>query len=110
VRLTAGGKSWTGRVATRPPDSLSLTNENGTHMVSLGAVDSVWVRGPGKNDGLKAGALFGAIMFGVLQLSRDQGEDPGLSTRLGLILFVGAATGGALIDAVSHRWVRNYPE
>jgi hypothetical protein len=110
VRLTAGGRYWSGRVARRLSDSLALTDESGMHVLSLEAIDTLWVRGPRKTEALMAGAAFGAIMFGVLQLSRDEGEDPGLRTRLGLILFLGAATGGVLVDAVSDRWVRNYPE
>jgi hypothetical protein len=97
-------------MAHRLADSLALTDESGMHVVSLETIDTLWVRGPRKNDALTAGAAFGAIMFGVLQLSREEGEDPGLSARLGLILFLGAATGGMLVDAVSDRWVRNYPE
>jgi hypothetical protein len=108
VRVRTLGSHWTGRLAARPPDSLALAQESGTRTIRLSAIDTLWVRGQ-KHDALLAGAGFGALMFCLLQIGRGPG-DPATSARLGGILFLGAAGGGMLIDAISEQWSRRYPE
>jgi hypothetical protein len=109
VRLASGGERWSGRLAARAPDSLALGDETRPRAVRLTAIDTLWVRGLRRHHGLLAGTGFGALMLGVLQLSGDTGEDPGLNTKLGLILLAGGATAGLLVDAVSDSWVQRYP-
>jgi hypothetical protein len=108
LRVGALGTRWTGKLAARRPDSLVLADETGSRPIRLAAIDTLWVRSQ-RHDGLLAGAGFGALMFSLLQVARGS-ENRAASTRLGAILFVGAATGGMLIDAVSDRWSQRYPE
>jgi hypothetical protein len=107
VQLHSSGQRWKGRVAARQPDSLTIAGWTGTRSLALDAIDTLWLRRE-SHEGLSAGAGFGALMFFVLQLGN--GGDPVSATRLGGILFLGAAGGGMLIDAASERWVRRYPE
>jgi hypothetical protein len=109
VRLTSGGSRWTGKVSVRSPDSLELTNEAGARRLRVAAIDSLWVQDRRSHTGLLAGAGFGALMFGVLQLGKGSSEDPGLNTSLGLAIFAGALAAGIAVDAVSDPWVQRYP-
>jgi hypothetical protein len=109
VRIATAGERWTGRLAASLPDSLVLITEAGRRAVRLASVDSVWARGPQRHHGLLAGAGFGALMFGLLQLKGNSAEDPGLNTRLGLVLLAGSTALGLLVDAASDRWVQRYP-
>ena len=108
VRVGTLGSRWTGRLAARPPDSFVLAGETGTRTIRLSTIDTLWVRGQ-KHEALLAGAGFGALMFCLLQIGRGSG-DPATSARLGAVLFLGAAGGGMLIDAVSEQWSRRFPE
>lgn len=110
LRIASDGQRWTGQLTVRSSDSLGLAGEAGTRTVSLAQVDSLWVAGPEKHHGLLAGAAFGALMFGVLQLGGESAEDPGLNTRFGLVLLGGSITLGLLVDAVTGSWDRRYPE
>jgi hypothetical protein len=109
ARIATGGERWTGRLAAQPEDSLALITEAGRRAVWLAAIDTLWTSRPQRHQGLLAGAGFGAVMFGVLQLSGNSSEDPGLNTRLGLILLAGGTAVGLLVDAASNRWVQRYP-
>jgi hypothetical protein len=108
IRVGSSGQHWTGRVAARSSDSLSLTLASGTRTLGLAAIDSLWIRGQ-QHDALLAGAGFGALMFFLLHAARNTGDRSDTS-RLGVILFLGASTGGLLVDAVSERWAQRYPE
>jgi hypothetical protein len=109
VRLATAGQRWTGRLASPLPDSLALITEAGRRAVPLASIDTVWARGPQRHHGLLAGVGFGALMFGLLQLNGNSGEDPGLNTRLGLVLLAGSTGLGLLVDAASDRWAQRYP-
>jgi len=108
VRLATGGQRWSGTVALQPGDSLALVTAEGKRGVHLSSIDSLWVRRPQPHHGVLAGAGFGALMFGLLQLE-DTVEDPGLNTRIGLALLAGGIAAGLLVDAVSDPWVRRFP-
>lgn len=110
VRLGMGGEHWIGRLARSPFDSLTLTGETGIRTVHLAEIDTLWVRGPRKQDGLMAGAGLGALMFLVLQLTADPGEPRGVRARQGLVVFLGTAGAGMLLDAISDPWVEHFPE
>ena len=84
LRLTSSGERWSGRLEARHADSLT------------------------SHKGLAAGAGFGALMFALLQLGNR--DDRYYATRLGAIIFVGAAGAGLLIDGASDGWSRRYPE
>jgi len=108
VRLATHGSRWTGRLGAPSVDSLTLTDEAGTRTLRVAAIDSMWVRRK-SHTGLLAGAGFGALMFGVLQLGGGSSEDPGLNTDLGLAIFAGALAAGLAVDAVSDPWLQRYP-
>jgi hypothetical protein len=109
LRLGIAGERWTGRLAVRSPDSLVLSYESGTRTIRLPAIDTLWLRGPRRHDGLLAGAAFGAVMFALLHLAQDAAGDPWYQNRLGFALFAGAVGGGLLVDAVSDPWIQHYP-
>jgi hypothetical protein len=109
VRLATSSGRWSGKLGARSPDSLTLRDETGTRTLSLAAIDSVWVPGRRSHRGLLGGAGFGALMFGVLQLSGESSEDPGLNTQLGLVILAGALAAGLVVDAISDPWVQRYP-
>jgi hypothetical protein len=108
LRLSAAGERWTGRLVSRQPDSLTLTNDRLTRTVALNAIDTVWLRRD-RHDALYAAAGFGALMFVLLQLTYD-GVDRGSATRNGGILFLGLTTAGMALDGVADEWTRYYPE
>jgi hypothetical protein len=107
IRVATGGEHWTGRVAARQPDSLTLVSRFHTRTFPLRAVDTLWIRSE-RHTALAAGAGFGALMFGLLQLGH--GGERSMATQLGAILFLGGAGAGLLIDAASDRWSRRFPE
>lgn len=107
LRFTSGGERWTGRLSSRHPDSLTVTSRSQTRTSPLSAIDTLWLRGK-SHTALAAGAGFGALMFALLQLGH--GGDRYTATRLGAIIFVGAAGAGLLIDEASERWSQRYPE
>jgi hypothetical protein len=107
LRFTSGGARWSGRLAARHADSLTVAGRSGTRTIPLSTVDTLWLRRE-SHTGLAAGAGFGALMFGLLQLGN--GGDRATATQLGAIIFLGAAGTGLLIDAASARWSRRYPE
>jgi hypothetical protein len=109
VRIATAGERWTGRLTAQPDDSLALITETGRRAARLAAIDTLWTPRPQGHHGLLAGAGFGALMFGVLQLNGDSGEDPGLNTRLGLVLLAGSTALGLSVDAASDRWIARYP-
>ena len=110
VRLGIGGKHWTGRLAGSPPDSLTLTGENGVRPVRLADVDTLWLRGPRRHEGLIAGAALGALLFAVVQITDVGGEPRATKVRRGLVVFAGAAALGMLLDGISDPWVKHFPE
>ena len=110
VRLGIGGKHWTGRLAGSPPDSLTLTGENGVRPIRLADVDTLWLQGPRKHEGLIAGAALGALLFAVVQITDVGGEPRGTQVRRGLVVFAGAAALGMLLDGISDPWVKQFPE
>jgi ABC-type uncharacterized transport system YnjBCD permease subunit len=107
LRLTSGGERWTGRLAARSADSLTVTGRTEARTIPLSAIDTLWLRSE-SHTVLATGAGFGALMFGLLQLGH--GGDRATATQLGAIIFLGAAGTGLLIDAASARWLRRYPE
>jgi hypothetical protein len=109
LRLSVAGERWSGRLAARSSDSLSLADETRTRTVRLAAIDTLWVRSPQRHRGLLGGAAFGALMFGAIQLGGGSSEDPGLHTRMGLAIFAGATVVGLLVDSISMPWERTYP-
>jgi hypothetical protein len=108
VRLSMSGDRTSGRVVSRTADSLVVQHETGRRSVAIAAIDSLWVPAR-RHRGLLAGAGFGAVMFGVLQLSGESAEDPGLNTKLGLMFIAGSTAFGLILDAVSDPWSRRYP-
>ena len=108
VRLSTTGDRTSGRVVTRNADSLVIQHATGQRSVALAGIDSLWVPAR-RHRALLAGAGFGAILFGVLQLSGNSAEDPGLNTKLGLALFAGATGLGLVLDAAADPWTRRYP-
>jgi hypothetical protein len=110
VRLGIAGKHWTGRLAGSPPDSLTLTGENGVRRVRLVDVDTLWLQGPRRHEGLIAGAALGALLFAVVQVTNVGGEPRGTKVRRGLIVFAGSAALGMLLDGISDPWVKQFPE
>lgn len=109
ARIAIGGERWTGRLGNLSRDSLTLITEAEKRAVRLAAIDTLWTPKPRRHHGLLAGAGFGALMFGLLQLGGNSSEDPGLNTRLGLILLAGGTALGLLVDAASNGWVQRYP-
>jgi hypothetical protein len=105
IRISSSGRLWTGRVAVRESDSLTITDEAGTRTIRLTAIDTLWVRRQ-THTGLLTGSAFGALMFGLLQI----GPQSGYEERLGAILFLGAAGAGMLIDASSPPWTQHHPD
>jgi hypothetical protein len=108
IRISTSGEQWSGRLAARGPDSLSLAGATTTRAVSLAEIDTLWVQGARQHDGLLSGLGFGAMFFGLLQLEDDPGEQPGL-TRLGLFVLGGATVAGLLVDGLSPNWKQRYP-
>ncbi|HET6836799.1 MAG TPA: hypothetical protein VFH24_02085 [Gemmatimonadales bacterium] len=106
LRLISSGQRWSGRLEARQADSLTVASTSGRLTIPLNAVDTLWLRRE-SHTGLAAGAGFGAVMFALLQLGH--GGDRYTATRLGAIIFVGAAGAGWLIDRTSDRWSRRYP-
>jgi hypothetical protein len=109
LRIATAGERWTGRLAARTPDSLALSRETSTRSVSLADVATLWALGRQRHSGLLSGAGLGALLFGLLQLGGGSGEDPGLNTKLGLVLLAGTTTLGLLVDATSQPWEQRYP-
>ena len=108
VRLQLAGERWTGRLAGRRPDSLTVVNQSRTRTLAIQGIDTLWTRRE-THEGLLAGAGFGALMFALLQIS-EPSYNRSRATRLGGILFLGMATGGMMVDAFAERWTRRYPE
>jgi hypothetical protein len=108
VRLGIGRERWTGRLARSSLDSFTLSDETRVRNVTLTEIDSLWVRGPRKHEGLRAGVALGAIAFILLQLNESGLR--GARARDGFFVFVGAATLGMLMDGISDPWVTQYPE
>ena len=109
LRIASDGQRWTGRLTLRSSDSLGLGGETATRAVSLAEVDTLWVPGRERHGGLLAGAAFGTVMFGVLQVGKSA-EDPGLNTTFGLLILGGSTALGLLLDAATDSWDRRYPE
>jgi hypothetical protein len=107
LRLTSGGQRWSGRLEARHADSLTVAGMSGARTIPLAAVDTLWLH-QASHTGLAAGAGFGALMFALLQLGNR--NDRYYATRLGAIIFVGAAGAGLLIDGASDGWSRRYPQ
>lgn len=107
LRLRSSGERWSGRLAARHTDSLTLAGNLRSRSVALAEIDTLWVRREG-HQALLAGAGFGTLMFFLLQIG--SGGDRHTATRLGAIVFLGSVGGGMLIDGASHRWVQRYPK
>jgi hypothetical protein len=110
VRLGVGRERWTGRLARSSNDSLTLNDETGVRQVELADIDSLWLRGPRKHQGLMAGAGLGALVFIALQLTDDSGLQRGAKARQGFTVILGAAAIGMLMDGISDPWVPQFPE
>ena len=108
LRLSSAGERWTGRLASRQTDSLTLAGEQSTRTLALNAIDTLWLRRE-QHDALLAAAGFGALMFVLLQVA-DDGGDRGSAARIGGVLFLGVTTAGMALDAVAEQWTRSYPE
>jgi hypothetical protein len=110
VRLGVGRERWTGRLARSSNDSLTLNDETGVRKVKLADIDSLWLRGPRKHQGVMAGAALGALVFVALQLSDNSGLERGARARQGFTVVLGAAAIGMLMDGISDPWVEQFPE
>jgi hypothetical protein len=110
VRLGVGRERWTGRLARSSNDSLTLNDETGVRKVKLADIDSLWLRGPRKHQGLMAGAGLGALVFVALQLSDNSGLERGARARQGFTVILGAAAIGMLMDGISDPWIEQFPE
>jgi len=111
VRLGIGRERWTGRLARSSLDSLTLTDETGVRQVKLADIDSLWLRGPRKHQGLMAGAGLGALVVIALQLiDDDSGLQRGAKARQGFTVILGAAAIGMFMDGISDPWVPQFPE
>jgi hypothetical protein len=110
VRLGIGPERWTGRLAGSSLNSITLTDETRVRKIELADVDSLWLRGPRKHQGLTAGAALGALVFVALQLSDDSGLQRGAKVRQGFTVILAAAAVGMLMDGISDPWVPQFPE
>ena len=110
VRLGIGPVRRTGRLAGSSLNSLTLTDETGIRKIELADVDSLWLRGPRKHQGVMAGAALGALVFVALQLTDNSGLERGARARQGFTVILGAAAIGMLMDGISDPWVEQFPE
>ncbi|HEX2248891.1 MAG TPA: hypothetical protein VHH32_01000 [Gemmatimonadales bacterium] len=108
IRVIAAGKRLSGHLVQLGQDSLTLRTPETIQTLSLQAIDTLWVAGRRGHRGLLSGLAFGAVMFGLLQLEGSS-EDPGLNTRMGLVLLGGATAVGLLLDGASGNWARRFP-
>jgi hypothetical protein len=109
VRLGIGPQRWTGRLAGSPPNALTLTDETGIRKVTLSDIDTLWVRGPRKHEGLTAGAALGALVFVTLQLSDGSGLQRAGRARQGFMIILGTAMAGMILDGIADPWVAHFP-
>jgi hypothetical protein len=102
-----------GIVGFRTATELVLKMESESRTVSLGAVDTLWVRGRRTTTGAIIGAILGAgggAMLGALADGLCEFDCGGDSVLPGALL--GAAAGGlagALVGAAIPRWKRVFP-
>jgi hypothetical protein len=110
LRVATRLGTFTGRVASRSDDALTVTVRNSAQArtVALSDVHTLWVAARTHHAGALAGAGVGALFAGLLAASPD-GDDPGLNTVLAAGALVGGVLLGLVIDSAVERWTRTYP-
>jgi hypothetical protein len=118
VRLHhAGGTDVQGRLRFQTADAAGILTPAGMRVVSLAALDTVWVHrdaGRTAGRGLLAGVATGAALA-ILLMSADcrSCDDPGLGRALTPYVFALATSAGGLIGsiggAMAPEWIRIFP-
>ena len=118
VRLhVAGGIDVQGRLRFQSADSAGILTRAGMRVVSVAAVDTVWVHrdaGRTAGRGILAGVAAGAALAILLMTSDCHScDDPGLGRALTPYAFALATSAGGLIGsiggAMAPEWTRTFP-
>jgi hypothetical protein len=115
IRIQVPGMGrLTGNVALRSASELTLMTETDSRAISLGSIDTLWVRGRRTKTGAIVGGILGiggGIFLGALGEALCEYDCEG-NYIVGGALFGAAAGGaaGAIVGTAIPRWKRVFPD
>lgn len=103
-----------GRIANRWGDTLALASNGTRQVISLGSIDTLWVRGRATKTGAIVGGILGiagGLFLGALAdgLCEYDCQNSDYLVTGGLLGLAAGAGTGAIIGAAIPRWRKVYP-